>query len=263
VVEGGSQRVVDALVAEIVAAGGEIRTGHWITDLRQLPRSPITLLDVTPAQLLELAGERLPTRYGRALRAFRYGPGVCKVDWALSGPVPWTAEPCRSTATVHLGGTLEEIARSEADVNAGRHPDRPFCIAVQPCVPDPGRAPAGRHTFYAYCHTPPGSTTDMSARIEAQVERFAPGFRGVILERRSMTAAALERYDPNYVGGDINGGAATLRQTILRPNVSLSPYATPLPGVYVCSSSTPPGGGVHGMCGAGAARAALAGSSRR
>ncbi len=259
VVEGGSARITDALIDEIAACGGEIHTGQWIADLGELPPSKVTLLDVSPRQLLELAGERLPQRYRRALRRFSYGPGICKVDWALAGPVPWEAEACRATATIHLGGSLEEIARSESAVAAGRHPERPFCIAVQPCVVDPARAPQGKQTFYAYCHVPAGSNLDMSERIEAQVERFAPGFREMVLARTSTSAAETERRNPNYVGGDINAGAATLRQTVFRPTLALRPYRTPLRGLYLCSSSTPPGGGVHGMCGEGAAHAALRG----
>ena len=257
VVEGGSARVVDALLAEIAAAGGHIRTARWIGDLDDLPPRRATLLDVTPRQLLAIAGARLSGPRARALARFRYGPGICKVDWALSGSVPWANERCRETATLHVGGTLEEIARGESEVAAGRHPERPFCIAVQPCVVDPARAPQGSHTFYAYCHVPSGSTVDMSERIEAQVERFAPGFRDLVVARTSVTAADTERHNPNYVGGDINAGAATLRQTFFRPTASVSPYRTGLRGVYLCSSSTPPGGGVHGMCGQGAARAVI------
>jgi phytoene dehydrogenase-like protein len=257
VIAGGSARLVDALVEELARAGGEVHTGRWITDLDELAPSKVSLLDVTPRQLLQMAGSRLSPRHARALRRFRYGPGVCKVDWALSGPVPWAAEPCRATATIHVGGTLEEIAHSESLVASGRHPERPFCIAVQPCVVDPTRAPAGHHTFYAYCHVPSGSAVDMSERIEQQIERFAPGFRDLVQARSCVTAADAERHNPNYVGGDINAGAATLRQTIFRPTATARPYDTPLPGVYLCSSSTPPGGGVHGMCGRGAARAAL------
>jgi phytoene dehydrogenase-like protein len=257
IVEGGSARITDALIEDLVARGGQLHTQRWITDLGELPRSRVALLDVGPRQLLELAGERLPARYRSALRRFRYGPGVCKVDWALAGAVPWQAEACRETPTIHVGGTFEEIARSESDVAAGRHPERPFCIAVQPCVLDPARAPQGQQTFYAYCHVPAGSTVDMSERIEAQIERFAPGFRELVLARTSASASQSERRNPNHIGGDINAGAATLRQTVLRPVVTLDPYKTPLPGLYLCSSSTPPGGGVHGMCGEGAARAAL------
>jgi phytoene dehydrogenase-like protein len=257
VVEGGSARITDAMVLELERLGGEVHTSRWIVDLEQLPRAKITLLDVAPSHLLELAGQRLPERYGKALRHFKYGPGIFKMDWALDGPVPWEAEICRSAPTLHVGGTFEEIARSEAGVAGGRHSEQPFCIAVQPCVADPTRAPQGRHTFYAYCHVPAGSSVDMSQRIEAQIERFAPGFRDRILARNSISAVETEHHNPNYVGGDINSGAATLRQTVFRPTVSLRPYRTPLQGVYLCSSSTPPGGGVHGMCGQGAARTAL------
>jgi phytoene dehydrogenase-like protein len=258
VVEGGSACVVDALAAKIEAAGGRLQTGHWVSDLQELPGSRLTLLDLTPRQLLAIAGARMPARGRRALARFRYGPGVCKVDWALSAPVPWQAEICRSTPTLHLGGTFEEIARSESEVAAGRHAERPYCIAVQPCVIDPSRAPQGQQTFYAYCHVPSGSSRDVSEQIEAQIERFAPGFRDLVLAKTVTTAAEIESHNPNYVGGDINSGAATLAQTLFRPTVSLRPYNTPLLGVYLCSSSTPPGGGVHGMCGLGAARAALA-----
>jgi phytoene dehydrogenase-like protein len=234
-----------------------VHTGHWVKDLNELPQTRVRLLDIAPKGLLELAAAKLPSRYTRALRKFEYGPGVFKMDWALSGPVPWEAEVCRQTPTLHLGGTLEQIAQSEADVAAGRVTERPYCIAVQPCVVDPTRAPEGKHTFYAYCHVPAGSSVDMSERIEAQVERFAPGFRDLVLARNTTSAVETERHNPNYVGGDINSGAATLRQTIFRPTLSMRPYRTPLEGVYLCSSATPPGGGVHGMCGVGAAKAAL------
>ena len=212
------------------------------------------LLDVSPRQLLELAADRLGGAHRRALERFRYGPGVCKVDWALAGPVPWEAPICREAGTIHVGGTFEEIAQSESDVNAGRHPERPYCIVTQPSVVDPTRAPDGAHTLWAYCHVPAGSTVDMTDRIESQIERFAPGFRDLILDRATKTATEFERYNPNYVGGDINGGAATLRQTIFRPTLRWNPYRTAIKGVYLCSASTPPGGGVHGMCGFGAAR---------
>jgi phytoene dehydrogenase-like protein len=259
VVEGGSVRIVDAMVAELESLGGQVHSGHWIMDLRELPQARSTLLDLAPRNLLELAGKRAPARYAKAMRRFKYGPGIFKMDWALDGPVPWQAEVCRGAPTLHIGGTFEEIARSESDVAAGRHSEHPFCIAVQPCVVDPARAPEGKHTFYAYCHVPSGSARDMSERIEAQIERFAPGFRDLILARHSVNAVETERHNPNYVGGDINSGAATLRQTVFRPAPSLHPYRTPMPGVYLCSSSTPPGGGVHGMCGQGAAREALSG----
>jgi phytoene dehydrogenase-like protein len=257
IVEGGSGRITAALVDDLAARGGELRTGRWVTDLGELPGSKVTMLDATPRQLLGLAGERLPARYRDALRRFRYGPGVCKVDWALAGPIPWQADACRASPTIHLGGSFEEIALSESEVAAGRHPNRPFCIAVQPSLLDSARAPRGTQTFYAYCHVPAGSTVDMSERIEAQVERFAPGFRELVLARTSASAREVEGRNPNYVDGDINSGAASLRQTVFRPTVTLHPYNTPLPGLYLCSSSTPPGGGVHGMCGENAAHAAL------
>jgi phytoene dehydrogenase-like protein len=215
------------------------------------------LLDVTPRQVLGMAGDRLPAGYRRALRRFHYGPGVCKVDWALDGPVPWQHEACRETVTVHVGGTIAEVAASEAAVHAGQHPERPFSLITQPSVVDPTRAPAGKHVLWGYCHVPAGSDVDMADRIEAQIERFAPGFRDRILARSVRTAAEMERYNPAYVGGDIAGGANTLRQTLGRPTLRWNPYRTPLPGVYLCSGSTPPGGGVHGMCGYWAARTAL------
>ena len=257
VVNGGSARLTDALAAELTALGGRVETGRWVGRLEDLPRARTVLLDVTPRQLGRMAASRLPPGYLRALRRFRYGPGVCKVDWALDGPVPWAAPACRQTVTVHLGGSLAEVAASEAQVASGRHPDRPYCIVAQPGVADPGRAPAGGQVLWGYCHVPPGSTVDMSARIEAQIERFAPGFRDRILARSVRTAADLAAYDPNYVGGDINSGAGTLIQTLLRPVPRWNPYRTPARGLYLCSASTPPGGGVHGMCGYWAAQTAL------
>lgn len=258
VVEGGSARIVDALVAELESLGGQVIAGRWVDSLDTLPSAKATLLDVTPRQLLAIAGNRLSPRSRRALERFVYGPGVCKVDWALSGPVPWTAAACRETATVHIGGTFAEVAASEAAVMAGRHPEWPYCIVVQPGVVDPSRAPDGGQTLWAYCHVPSGSTVDMSARIEAQIERFAPGFRDLVLAKVTTTAGTEEQHNPNYVGGDINGGAATLRQTVFRPTVRWNPYRTGIRRVYLCSASTPPGGGVHGMCGVGAAGSVLA-----
>jgi phytoene dehydrogenase-like protein len=257
-VAGGSARITDALAAELASLGGRVETGRWVRTLGDLPRARAVLLDVTPRQFLALAGGRLPARQRRALGRFRYGPGACKLDWALSGPVPWQAPACGQAGTVHVGGTFAEVARSESDVAAGRHPERPFCLVAQPGVVDPGRAPDGKHTLWGYCHVPSGSTVDMTDRIEAQIERFAPGFRDLILARSVRTAAELERHNPNYVGGDITGGAGTLGQTIFRPTPRWNPYRTGLPGVYLCSASTPPGGGVHGMCGLWAARTALA-----
>ena len=258
VIEGGSARLVAALTGELAALDGRLVTGCPIRRLADLRPARAVLLDVTPRQFLQLAGDRVPGRYRRAMQRFRYGPGVCKVDWALDGPVPWAAAACREAGTVHLGGTLAEVARSEADVIAGRHPERPFCLVAQASVVDPTRAPAGKHTLWAYCHVPSGSTVDMADRIEAQIERFAPGFRDLIMARAVRTAAAMEQHNPNYVGGDINSGAGTLRQTVFRPASRWNPYRTALPGIYLCSASTPPGGGVHGMCGLGAARAVLA-----
>jgi len=258
VVEGGSARIVEALVTELEELGGRVITGRWVTDLREIPDARALLLDVSPRGLVELAGERITPRYRRALERFRYGPGVCKVDWALDGPVPWEAPECHQAGTVHVGGTMAEVARSESEVASGRHPELPFCLVAQPGVVDPSRAPPGRRTVWAYCHVPSGSTTDMTERIEAQIERFAPGFRDLVLARATVTAADVERHNPNYVGGDINGGRSTLLQTVFRPTVRWNPYRTPLRGVYLCSASTPPGGGVHGMCGHGAALAALA-----
>jgi phytoene dehydrogenase-like protein len=258
VAEGGSAAITGALVAELTSLGGQVETGRWVQSLDSLPRARAVLLDVSPRQLISLAGDRLGAAHRGALRRFRYGPGACKVDWALSGPVPWQAAACREAGTVHLGGTFEEVARSESEVAVGKVPERPYCIVAQPGVVDPTRAPAGKQTLWAYCHVPAGSTADMADRIEAQIERFAPGFRDLILARAVRTAAGMEQYNPNYVGGDINSGAGTLRQTIFRPTARWNPYRTALRGVYLCSASTPPGGGVHGMCGAWAARTALA-----
>ena len=257
VVEGGSGQLIAAMTDELTDRGGSVVTGVWIERLAELPPAGAVLLDVTPRQVLSMAGDRLPPGYRWGMRRFRYGPGVCKVDWALDGPVPWQNEACRQTVTVHVGGTIADIARSEAAVHAGQHPERPFCLTAQPCVVDPSRAPAGKHVLWGYCHVPAGSDVDMSNRIEAQIERFAPGFRDRILAKSVMTATQMERYNPGYIGGDIAAGANTLLQTIGRPTPRWNPYRTPLPGVYLCSASTPPGGGVHGMCGYWAASAAL------
>jgi phytoene dehydrogenase-like protein len=254
---GGSQRISDALASYLRTLGGEIETGRRVESLAELGDARAVLLDVTPRGLLALAGERLPSRYRRRLERYRYGPGVFKLDWALDGPIPWRAEECARAATVHLGATLEEIADSEASPARGEIVERPYVLLAQQSLFDPTRAPAGQHAAWAYCHVPNGSTVDMTERIEGQVERFAPGFRERILARSALGPADLERYNANYVGGDINGGAATLSQLLTRPVARLSPYTTPLPGVFLCSSSTPPGGGVHGMCGYHAARAAL------
>ncbi len=246
---GGSQALADALAALLLANGGEIVTDHAITSLRDLPRADATVLDVTPRQLLAIAGDDVPTRYANTLGKFRYGPGVCKIDWALDGPIPWTSPEVAGAATVHVGGTLDEIAAGEAEVQAGRHPERPFVIVVQPTLFDTTRAPVGKHTAWAYCHVPSGSDVDQTEAIERQIERFAPGFKEQVLARHTMGPSALESYNANYIGGDINGGIGDLRQLVTRPVAARRPWKTPLAGVYLCSSSTPPGGGVHGMCG--------------
>ena len=257
VVEGGSARLTDSMLDWLVEHGARVTTGRQVTSLAELPSRRATLLDTSVRDFLRIGGDSVDPRERRSLARFRYGPGVCKVDWALSGPVPWTAEACRDAGTVHVGGTFEEIAGALADVHAGRHAARPFCIVVQAGVVDPSRAPAGRQTLWGYCHVPAGSTEDVTASIEAQIERFAPGFKDLVLARHTTTAAQLAAANPNYVGGDINGGAATFRQTVFRPSVRWNPYRTSVDGLYLCSSATPPGGGVHGMCGVGAARATL------
>jgi phytoene dehydrogenase-like protein len=257
VAQGGSQRLADALVSCLRSLGGTIETNRQIDALEDLPPSRAVLCDVTPRQLLRIAGGRLHGSYRRALERFRYGPGVFKLDWALHDPVPWRAAECRQAGTVHLGGTLEEIDASERAAWEGRVHDRPYVLVVQPTVADPSRAPAGKHTLWAYCHVPNGSTADMTDRIEAQIERFAPGFRDCVAARHAMSPADIERGNPNLVGGDIGGGAADLRQLIARPVLGLSPYTTSIDGVYLCSASTPPGIGVHGMCGYYAAHAAM------
>ncbi|WP_030450595.1 phytoene desaturase family protein [Herbidospora cretacea] len=253
VVKGGSQVMADAMVARLRDLGGEAVTGHRVTALKELPDAETVLLDVTPRQFLEMAD--LPEAYARRMRRFRYGPGVFKVDWALGGPVPWRDPEVAKAGTVHLGGTLEEIAASERAAVRGRVCDRPYVLLVQP--PDPSRAPEGKRTLWAYCHVPNGYDGDMTDAVEAQIERFAPGFRDVVLARHTMGPRAMEDHDANYVGGDIGGGAADLRQFLARPVLSREPWRTPLEGVYLCSSSTPPGAGVHGMGGSMAARCAL------
>jgi len=255
--EGGSQAIADALAAHFRALGGHIETGTYVRSLAQLPPARAVLLDVTPRQLLQLAGHRLSGLYQWQLRRYRYGLGSFKIDWALAEPIPWAAPECARAGTVHLGGTLAEIATGEQATARGQHPERPYVLLAQQSPFDPSRAPAGRHTAWAYCHVPSGSPRDMTAAIEAQVERFAPGFRDRILARHTFNPAQLEDYNPNYIGGDINGGLLDIRQLFTRPVLRASPYRTSLRGLYLCSSSTPPGGGVHGMCGYWAARRAL------
>jgi phytoene dehydrogenase-like protein len=258
IARGGSQRVADALAEYFRSLGGEIVTAAPVEHLDELKPARLVLLDLSPRQVLRIAGDKLPGRYRRALEGYRYGSAAFKVDWALDGPVPWTAPECARAATVHLGGTLEEVAASEAAHARGAVHERPFVLLVQPTLFDGSRAPSGKHTAWAYCHVPNGYALDVSGRIERQVERFAPGFRDRILARSVLTPADFERRNANLIGGDINGGMMDLRQVFVRPVARPTPYRTPLRGVYLCSASTPPGGGVHGMCGHHAARAALA-----
>ena len=256
--QGGAQRLADALAAHLRALDGEVITGRRIDRLEELPECRAVLLDVTPRQLLHIAGDRLPAgRYRRRLEGWRYGPAVFKVDYALSEPIPWSDPACRRAGTVHVGGSLEEIARAEQTVAEGEPPDHPFVLLAQHSRFDPTRAPEGKHTAWAYCHVPLGAGSDMSRRIERQIERFAPGFRDCILERHTSAPADLQRMNPNLIEGDIYGGSQDLPQLLARPVLRLTPYRTPLPRHYLCSASTPPGGGVHGMCGYHAARVAL------
>ncbi|HJS29512.1 MAG TPA: NAD(P)/FAD-dependent oxidoreductase [Anaerolineales bacterium] len=256
---GGSQAIIDAMAAYLQSMGGVIQTGVSVKSLKDLPSARATLLNVTPKQLLSIAGDRLPAGYRGKLERYRYGPGVFKIDYALDGPAPWQAPECEQAATLHLGGTLEEIAYSESAIWRGEHAENPFLILVQHSPFDRSRAPEGGHTAWVYCHVPSGSTVDMTGRIEAQIERFAPGFRERILDRYVRGPAEFEAYNPNYVGGDIIGGVQDLAQQFARPTLKRVPYAIPVKGLYLCSSSTPPGGGVHGMCGYFAAKAALRG----
>jgi phytoene dehydrogenase-like protein len=254
---GGSRTIVDALASMLVALGGEIHTGRRVSAMRDLPGSRAVLFDLTPRQIVAIAGDALPRDYADALAAFRYGPGVFKVDWALDGPVPWRDEACSRAATVHVGGTAAEVAESEREVWAGRHAERPFVLFAQQSLFDPTRAPEGKQTGWAYCHVPNGSDVDMTDAVERQIERFAPGFRDLVVGRATMSAAAHERYNENMIGGDLGGGANSLRQFLARPVARYDPYATPNERLFICSSSTPPGGGVHGMCGYWAARSAV------
>ena len=256
--KGGSQKIADALVSYLRSLGGEVHAGIRVRSVEEVPRARAVLLDVTPRQLLEISGHHFPGRYRRALARYRYGPGVFKVDFALDGPIPWEAEGCGRAGTVHLGGTLDEVSAGEDAVSRGEHPEKPFVLLAQQSLFDETRAPEGKHTVWAYCHVPNGSAVDMTERIEKQIERFATGFRDRILAKSTMDPADLQRTNANHIGGDINGGLQDLSQLFTRPVVRLTPYSTPARGLYICSSSTPPGGGVHGMCGFFAARAALA-----
>ena len=253
--KGGSQKISDALAAHFKDLGGEIVTHHRVESLSDLPSAKAILCDLTPRQIVQIAGNSLPAGFRRTLSSYRYGPAAFKLDWALSDPVPWRSPECAKAATVHIGGSFAEILTSEKLVNSGQHAEKPFIILCQPTLFDPSRAPAGKHTLWAYCHVPNGSQVDMTEKIENQIERFAPGFRDCILERNVMTPAKFEQQNANLIGGDVNGGSQHLAQMFTRPTARL--YSTPTKGLYICSSSTPPGGGVHGLCGYHAARVAL------
>jgi phytoene dehydrogenase-like protein len=254
---GGAQQISNALAAHLRSLRGEIVTDCPLTTLQDLPAADIVMLDVTPRQLIQMAGSRLTRQYRGQLERYRYGPGAFKMDWAMDGPIPWKCSDCARAGTVHLGGTFDEIARAERQVADGQMCDRPFVLLAQPSRFDDSRAPPGRHTAWAYCHVPNGSTFEMTEHIESQIERFAPGFRDRILARNVLTPAQLERRNSNYVGGDISGGANDFRQMFARPVLGRVPYSTGTPGLFICSSSTPPGAGVHGLCGYFAALAAL------
>jgi phytoene dehydrogenase-like protein len=254
---GGSQKIIDAMVAHLRQLGGEVRVNSPVRSLRELPPSRAVLFDLTPRQIIGIAGDELPSRYRAQLTKFRYGPGVFKMDWALSVPIPWRNPECARAGTVHVGGNFEDIARAEASASRGDVPDKPFVLVAQQSLFDNTRAPRGQHTGWAYCHVPHGCTADMTERIESQIERFAPGFRDTILARHVMQPSEVEQHNPNMIGGDIGGGANNFAQFLFRPVMRWNPYTTPNPRLFICSSSTPPGGGVHGMCGYWAARAAL------
>lgn len=254
---GGAQALSDAMARLARARGVEIRTSTPITALHQIETTGPVLFETGPRAMARIVGDTLPTAYVDKLSHYRYGPGAFKLDWALDGPIPWTAPDARRAATIHLGDSLDEIAASERDAWEGRHSERPFMLIVQPTVCDPSRAPAGQHTAWGYCHVPNGSDRDLTELLEARIEAHAPGFRDRVLARVATGTAALERYNPNYVGGDVNGGAPTLDQLFTRPVARLVPYSTPNPRLWICSSSSPPGGGIHGMCGWHAARAVL------
>lgn len=255
--KGGSQRIADSMAGYFIHLGGKIKTGHEVRSFDDLPSAKAFLFDTGPKQLLKIAGNRLSSWEQKQYKKFRYGMGVYKIDYALSEPVPFRNESCRQAGTVHIGNTAADIARAEHDTWKGKHPKYPFVLAAQPSLFDSSRAPEGKHTLWAYCHVPSGSTQNMTEAIENQIERFAPGFRDVVLARHEMNAQDMHSYNANYIGGDINGGVLDVTQLFTRPKMSLSPYRSSAKGVYICSSSTPPGGGVHGMCGFHAAKMAL------
>ncbi|HEX8609538.1 MAG TPA: NAD(P)/FAD-dependent oxidoreductase [Pedobacter sp.] len=255
--QGGSKEIANALASYFISIGGRIQTGQFVKSLSELPSAKTVLFDVTPKQLLEIAGHKFSPLYRWQLERYRYGMGVFKIDWALDGPIPFTAAQARKAGTVHIGNTIEEIALSEKLTWEGKHSEKPYVLLAQQSLFDDTRAPEGKHTAWAYCHVPNGSTKDMTAFIEQQVERFAPGFKDLILARHTMNTLEVQAYNPNYIGGDINGGVIDIGQLFTRPVLRSSPYRTSAKGLYICSSSTPPGGGVHGMCGYHAARQAL------
>lgn len=256
-VRGGSIKIIEALAACLKSLGGEIQTGSPVKSMKDLPPARGVLFDLTPRQVLEIAGEQLSNSYRGKLSKFRYGPGVFKIDWALAGPVPWKNKDCLRASTVHVGGTIDEVAESERTMWNGGHSERPFVLFVQQSLFDDTRAPEGKHTGWAYCHVPSGSTVDMTDRIERQIERFAPGFRDLILARHTFNTREVEAHNPNMIGGDIGGGANDIWQFLARPFPRYDPYTTSNEKIFLCSSSTPPGGGVHGMCGYWAAQSAM------
>jgi phytoene dehydrogenase-like protein len=255
--EGGSHRITETMAAILRGLGGEIECGRKVKSLEELPDARALLFDVSPRNLARICGEALPAKYRRKLEAYRHGPGVFKVDYALSAPIPWRNEWCRKAGMVHVGGTIEEIAKSEREAWFGKHPEKPFILVAQPTLDDPSRAPTGKHIAWTYCHVPAGSTENMLERMNAQIERFAPGFRDCVLAQHTTNCAEMEAYNPNYIGGDVIGGVTDLGQLFTRPAGLIQPYATPNPRVYLCSASTPPGGGVHGMCGYWAAECVM------
>lgn len=255
--KGGTGKISAALKDYFLSLGGKIELNNRVENVDDLPASRVVLFDITPRQIIRIAGHRLPDSYRKRLETYKYGAGVFKMDFALSEPIPWKAKECAEAGTVHLGGTFEEIAASERAHGNGRVSEKPFVLVAQNSLFDQTRAPSGKHTAWAYCHVPNDSTIDMTQRIENQIERFAPGFSDCVLAKAVKTPADLERYNANYIGGDINGGAGILSQIFTRPIAKINPYAMPSKGLYICSSSTPPGGGVHGMCGFHAAKTAL------
>ena len=255
--KGGSNRIANALASYFISIGGKIETNTYVKSLEQLPSAYAVLFDISPKQLLQIAGHQLSSLYKWQLERYHYGMGVFKVDWALDGPIPFIAEECRKAGTIHIGNTIQEIANSEQQTWDGKHPEKPFVLLAQQSIFDASRAPEGKHTAWAYCHVPNGSKVDMTNAIENQIERFAPGFKDLILAKHTMSPAQIEEYNPNYIGGDINGGVIDIGQLFTRPALRWSPYKTSAKGIYICSASTPPGGGVHGMCGYNAAKRVL------